>query len=652
MPRRLLVLSVPAALLAVLGGLTLTGSLAATDLLDPGPLVRYALPLARTVHDLAAALTVGLLVLTATALPGGKDVTGPARTVRTTALRHAAIAATTWCAAAVATLVLTYADVAGIPLGSPGFGAQFWFFLTELDLGRSLAVSALAVVLLAIGCWLARSLTTVGILAALSLAALLPLGLAGHASGTNDHSLAVDGLVLHLLGVCVWAGGLAALLLVHRGLGEHLRTVAGRFSTLAGACFVVVAASGVVNAWLRVGSWDAIATRYGLLVVVKSVALELLGIAGWRQRARVLPRLGDGSRAFARLAATEVVLMAVTFGASVALSRSAPPVPQTATGPGAQLEALLGFPAPPAFSPVRLFTEWHLSLFWALVAACLAGFYLAGVARLRRRGDRWPVGSTIPWVLGCALLVYLTSGAPALYGKLTFSAHMAQHMGLTMVVPPLLVLGAPVTLTLRAATPRRDGSRGLREWALVLTRSPLLRLLGNPVVTGVLFAGSLYAFYYTGLFQQALLTHTGHMVMTAHFLLTGYLFCWVLIGRDPGPHRPPYPLRLVLLLVTLSFHAFFGVALMSGSEVLAPAWWHALGNTDDAALLADQHTGGGVAWGAGDIPTAVLAVGLAIAWARSDEREARRTDRKGDRDGGVELAAYNAHLAELARREE
>lgn len=262
------------------------------------------------------------------------------------------------------------------------------------------------------------------------------------------------------------------------------------------------------------------------------------------------------------------------------------------------------------------------------------------------------MGSTISWVLGCALLVYLTSGAPALYGKLTFSAHMAQHMGLTMVVPPLLVLGAPVTLTLRAATARRDGSRGLREWALVLTRSPLLRLLGNPVVAGVLFAGSLYAFYYTGLFQQALLTHTGHMVMTAHFLLTGYLFCWVLIGRDPGPHRPPYPLRLVLLLVTLSFHAFFGVALMSGSEVLAPAWWHALGNTDDAALLADQHTGGGVAWGAGDIPTAVLAVGLAIAWARSDEREARRTDRKGDRDGDVDLAAYNAHLAELARRDE
>ena len=64
----------------------------------------------------------------------------------------------------------------------------------------------------------------------------------------------------------------------------------------------------------------------------------------------------------------------------------------------------------------------------------------------------------------------------------------------------------------------------------------------------------------------------------------------MLIGVDPGPKRPPYPLRLILLLATLAFHAFFGLAIMSGTDVLAVDWWHALGDTDTAALLADQHS--------------------------------------------------------------
>ena len=139
--------------------------------------------------------------------------------------------------------------------------------------------------------------------------------------------------------------------------------------------------------------------------------------------------------------------------------------------------------------------------------------------------------------------------------------------------------------------------------------------------------------------------------MTAHFLLTGYLFVWSLVGIDPGPARPAYPFRLLLLLVMLAFHAFFGISLMSSASLLAPDWWHALGQTDDAALIADQQTGGAIAWAAGDLPSLLLGLALLIGWFRSDARETRQSDRRSNRDGDADLRRYNEQLAAMSRRE-
>ena len=144
-------------------------------------------------------------------------------------------------------------------------------------------------------------------------------------------------------------------------------------------------------------------------------------------------------------------------------------------------------------------------------------------------------------------------------------------------------------------------------------------------------------------------THGGHVLMTAHFLLVGYLFVWSLIGTDPGPARPPYAFRLILLLMAMGFHAIFGITLMSSGTLLAPDWWHALGYTDDAALIADQQKGGGIAWGAGDLPSFVLAIALLVVWFGSDQRESRRIDRQADRDGDAELRRYNERLSALHR---
>jgi putative copper resistance protein D len=242
-----------------------------------------------------------------------------------------------------------------------------------------------------------------------------------------------------------------------------------------------------------------------------------------------------------------------------------------------------------------------------------------------------------------------------------FSAHMLEHMTVSMVVPPLLVLGAPITLALRTSAGRRDGTRGWREWLLVVVHSRALRVLGHPIVAAGIFMTSLVAFYYSPLLLLAMKTHTGHVLMNLHFLLAGYLFASVLIGVDPGVRRPAYPLRLVLLLVTLSFHAFFGLAQMSSTSLLAidhhpgatgpdQSFFQEVERPWGASPLSDQQTGGAIAWGVGDVPSLLLALGIAAAWARSDDREAKRKDRAADRDGDAELTAYNESLAARAAR--
>ena len=653
-PGRLVVVAAGAVSVAVaLVLLGVGGSLAAPSggLLDPGALTRYGLPAARAVHDVAASATVGLLVLAAWAVapdPGksADSLAGPRRLM----VRLATVSALVWAGAVLVVLVLTAADVSGFPPTTPGFSLVFFSFTSQLELGRALLVSLLLVLLAAVVSALATRVVAVAWAGAIALLAVLPLSLGGHSAGASNHMNAVDSLALHLVGAVLWVGGLIALVLVGRRLGAQRDTVVRRYSTLAGACFALVALSGVVNAALRLGSIDALGTAYGFLVLGKVLALGLLGVAGWAHRRRALPRLGSDPSAFARIAAVELVVMGATVGLAVALSRSSTPVPETDTAPASEAErigTLLGHPAPPPFTVERYLTVFSPDILWLVVALAMLGLYIAGVVRLARRGDRWPVQRLLFWTLGCLMLAWVTNGGPGAYGRLGFSLHMVQHMALMVAVPFLLVFGAPITLALRALPARRDHSLGPRETLLRLVHSRFARITGNPVVAAIIFTGGLTVFYYTPLFYLALSTHTGHVIMTAHFLLTGYLFVWALVGLDPGPERPPYPFRLLILLMTLAFHAFFGIALMSGAKLLAPQWWASLGHTDTVALLADQQRGGGIAWGAGDLPSLMLGVALLVGWIRSDRQTSKRLDRQADRDDDAELKAYNARLAAL-----
>jgi putative copper resistance protein D len=232
-----------------------------------------------------------------------------------------------------------------------------------------------------------------------------------------------------------------------------------------------------------------------------------------------------------------------------------------------------------------------------------------------------------------------------------FSAHMVDHMALTMVAPIFLVLGAPVTLALRALAARADGSRGLREWLLLFVHSKFSQLVTHPLFAAANFAGSIVLFYYSDAFGYAMRDHVGHELMNLHFALTGYIFVLSMIGTDPLPRRAPYPMRLLLLLATMGFHAFFGVAIMGGTGLLAADYFGNLGRPWGPSALLDQQMGGAVAWGIGEVPTLLVAIGVAVMWSRSDERETRRTDRAADRNNDADLTAYNDMFAKLAERD-
>ncbi|GAA0917298.1 MULTISPECIES: cytochrome c oxidase assembly protein [Streptomyces violaceusniger group] len=285
-----------------------------------------------------------------------------------------------------------------------------------------------------------------------------------------------------------------------------------------------------------------------------------------------------------------------------------------------------------------------------LVGCVLAlGLYGWGVARLRRRGDAWPVGRVVSFVLGVLTIAVAMCTKLNDYGMVMFSVHMVQHMIISMVSPILLLLGAPVTLTLRALPAAERGRKGPRELLVALLHSRYMRIITHPAFTIPLFIASLYALYFTPLFDFLMESKAGHIAMMVHFLAVGLVFFWPIMGVDPGPHRPGYVMRMLELFSGMPFHAFFGIALMMASEPMVGAYKHPPASLGIDAL-SDQTWAGGIAWAFSEIPSVIVLVALVYQWYKSEQRQARRIDRTADRDGDQELAAYNAYLASLQSR--
>ena len=636
---------------AGIGALALADALTATGLPNPGPATTVGLPFVRAAGEIAAVIAIGGFLFAAFFVPpqesGVLDVAGYR------ALRTATVASGLWAACAVLLIPLTISDVSGHPLREHLNPVQLWPVIGQVDTAnawRWTAGLALVVTLAAVPV-LRWSWTPV--LFALSWLTLVPLGLTGHSSVGGSHDYATNSLLIHLTAGALWAGGLLALLAHALRGGEHADLAARRFSIVAFWCFVAMALSGAINALVRIRPADLFGTPYGWLVVGKAAALTVLGLIGWRQRSTAVAALQadpQARRPLVRLALLEAIVFGVTFGIAVGLGRTPPPPPRVLNPSAAEVAIGYDLAGPPTLA--RILLDWRFDLIFGTAAIVFAAVYVAGVIRLRRRGDDWPPGRTTSWLLGCALLLFTTSSGMGRYMMATFSMHMTGHMLLSMLIPILMVLGAPTTLALRALPPAGKGNPpGPREWLLTGLHSKWSRFFTHPVVATLMFVAGFYALYFSGLFDSAVAHHGSHILMNVHFLMSGYLFYWVVIGIDPAPRNVPPLGKIAMVFASVPLHAFFGVIMMGMTGLLGERFYRSLRLPWQTDLLADQQLGGSIAWAAGEFPLVVVLIALLVQWQRSDRRDAVRLDRAAERDDDAELAAYNAMLAQLAGRD-
>lgn len=620
-----------------------------TGVPDPGPLTTYGLPTLTAIGEFAAAIALGCAVFAAFLVPPQSDNVLDVGGYR--AIRIAASSALVWSVCALLLMPLSASEVSGSPLSEaikPANLINAYGQVAEVRTWFWTAVFALVAAIIA------RTILkwgpTVAVIA-FTIFSLMPSALAGHSSSGGNHDIATNSLILHLIGATLWLGGLAAVVVYALASGRWRGLAVRRFSRVAFWCIIVVGLSGVVNAAVRVPFDQLFSDTYGQLVIAKVAALIVLGALGAWHRRVTIAQLDSAERPslFVRFGLVELAVFAATFGLAVGLSRTPPPALDTANV--SSVENAIGYDidGPPTF--VRFFTDWRFDLIFGLAAIVLAVVYIRGVVRLKRRGDDWPIGRTFAWLLGCLLLLLATSSGLGRYAPAMFSVHMIAHMLMSMMIPVLLVLGGPVTLALRALPPAGRGNPpGPREWIQAGVHSGPSRVLTHPLIAAIMFVGSFYILYLGGLYESVVEYHAAHLLMNLHFLLSGYLFYWLVIGIDPAPRQVKPVAKLGIVLGSLPFHAFFGVALMMTTAVIAENYYRGLNLPWTYNLFDDQRAGGGIAWAAGEIPLVVIMLALLVQWQRSDTRQAKRYDRNAVRDHDAELENYNDMLKELNKR--
>jgi putative copper resistance protein D len=301
-----------------------------------------------------------------------------------------------------------------------------------------------------------------------------------------------------------------------------------------------------------------------------------------------------------------------------------------------------GGPNLPPPSPGTFLFDWGFDpLVWLPVIALAVAWWWA-VRRVGRRHPRNPVPRKRSWFFYSGLFVItvaLDSGL-AQYDTTLFSVHMVQHLLLTLVGPPLLVLAAPVTLILRVAS-----VEDRRRWILPVLHSRALRMLSFPPVAWVLFAGVMWASHFSPLFDVALENEWVHRLEHGLYLSAALLFWWPVCGVDPSPWRMKWPGRLLYLGLAMPQNTFLALAIYSATVPLY-AHYATLTLPWIPSALSDQQVAGGIMWLGGDL-LFLFAILLGVgAWMRAEDVATAREDRRLD----AERAAIREREAILAAR--
>jgi cytochrome c oxidase assembly factor CtaG/putative copper export protein len=562
------------------------------------------------------------------------------------------ISALVWFVGSIGTIVLTLATILASSIQDALDPTVLRSFITQITLGRYLAIQALVALIVFIAAFKVRSVVTTTVLMFIALVGISAPVFQSHAASSGSHMLVIGSLVIHVIALSLWVGGIFAIAF----LSSTDRVIAvPRFSQLALWSAIAVVLSGVINAWVRLNFADAWDSAYARVVIAKSIAtIALIGL-GYLHRKNLEKKSEINWFSFGRLLAVEALIMGITVVMGTWLSSNSSP-----DRPGKQeFNAALSIvgintPGEPTLSRVLFGYEPNSLIIGVLVL--LVALYIKGVVVLTKRGDKWPVGRTVAFALGISAVDFATSGGLGLYANFSFSYHMIAHMVIGMIAPIGLVLGAPITLALRTLPQGRNPQeRGVRGSLIAVLHSRIGIVFTNPIVALIIFDGSLFALYFTDLFAIMMASHVGHLFMTIHFLAAGYLFFSVIIGVDPNPRKIPHLLRIVVLFAAMSIHAFFSVALMSTTTLIDKGYYASLQTPWVSDLLADQKLGGSIGWAMGELPILLALIATFIQWMRDDSRESKRLDRNIARSAAMgqpdELADYNLYLQQLAQRD-
>jgi len=603
-------------------------------------LIEILSPLAKGLMQLTGVLSIGLLIAIAFL---DLDIKG--KVLNTGLIKKTRNLIYLWLATTFTYILIQIAYLLEQPLSASFDLTVLRSYLTQTSIGKSYLVQmvGIAVVLLIP----LKKVISTYVALVISLVAITAPVFQSHGSTSGYHGLAIGALVIHVVSLSFWVGGLFGL----TQLSKENRLIAlPRFSEIALWSAIAVVLTGAATAWTRLDSISAWQSQYGAVTLLKTfLAITLIGFGALHRRWIIK---SDYPSVF-RLVTAEILIMISTIFVGSWLSTINPPEREIVSSPGLLVTGI-EMPEPPTISRVLLAYDADGLMLGLLIFA--VALYIKGVIILSRRGDKWPVGRTIAFALGISAIDFATSGGLGVYSRFAFSNHMLSHMVLGMIAPIGIVLGAPVTLALRTLPiGRTDQERGIRGSFIALLHSKLSKVYTHPVVALAIFDGSLFALYFTPLFGNLMQGHSGHFFMSIHFLLAGILFFQVLIGIDPMPRKVPHIVKVIIIFAAMSIHAFFSISVMSASTLLDNGYFALPERPWATDLLADQKLGGAIGWTMGEIPILLALIATFIQWTRQDKKEAARIDRVADRAAAMgekdDLALYNQYLAQLNRRD-
>jgi putative copper resistance protein D len=556
-----------------------------------------------------------------------------------------------WFCSTFLVILFKVSEILGTSIFSSFDSQTLTSYLTQTDLGKSMFIQIVMIAIVLVALPFIRRALPLLLFTLLAIIGLTSPVFQSHAAAGGSHSLAIGALVVHVVAISLWVGSLFGILIIPR---ELRITALYRFSALALWAAIAVSISGVATAFTRLQDRSSWNSQYSYIVIAKIILTIALLAMGNANRKALQSRDEMKLKELLRLISVEAMVMSGVALMGSWLSRIQPPIGDISQLTIAEIKVGMATPPPPSLR--NLLFEYNPDALMIAILIVATALYIKGVIILKKRGDSWPVGRTVAFAIGIALIDFATSGGLGVYALFSFEYHMIAHMLLGMIAPIGLVLGAPITLALRTLPQSRDGQeRGVRTLALSVLHSRYSKILTNPITALALFDGSLFVLYFTDLFGTLMQNHAGHILMNIHFILVGFLFFNVIIGIDPNPKRYPHILRIVILFGAMSLHAFFSIALMSQTSLIDGGYYESLRTPWITSALDDQNAGGSVGWAMGEIPMLLALISTFILWMREDKRETVRIDRNEARLAAMgepdELAQYNSYLNKLQERD-